>query len=509
MKNVIILIIGLLVVSCISKKNEKDLSKETSTETRMESKKDVKSNEIIISLYKSIDYDNLNHDYATNIGYLDSIYGYTPYLAILDSTVLYYVSTKQDILASPKIGLIDKSFKVLLPQEYDFIYNPDEISKGLIVIQLGDKFGLFDYNNNKILNPEFDYILPNGQNSIGLAIKGNTKYLIEKNLTIKTVPESGNYDIVELISNNYSIPNGEIKSVYFTYDKVEHWQDIKDTKYIFCPNYLQQFDIFPRILSFYKDDVGYENLKLILKEIFNFDNGVAGILVLIDKDETIGSTIGLFKSEEYFLATITTDNKILNSKRIHLAYEGNKGGMYGLYYNTVLLNENIIQVRYQRDNPEYKIYSSMTDYKFFKIDEKGIINELSSQRKFSFTKYKIIDSTYFEGKYESHLGNSEIKNEAWWEAYYEITHHLSINDLDVMRNEIFADYGYKFKSKKWQVYFRKYPNYSPKYDNVDHLLNENDKENIKYILEYKKKMLENETKYLEKRKETRIENNAG
>jgi len=509
MKEIILLIICISVVSCNTKRNEKVLSKENSTETTLESNKEDKFDENAISQNKSIDYDNLNHDYTKNIRYLDSIYGFTPYIAILDTTVLYYVSTKQDILASSKIGLIDKNFKVILPQKYDFIYNPDEISQGSIVIKLGEKFGLFDYYNNNILNPEFDIILPGKKNSIGLGIKGNKKYFIDTNLKVNKVSESDKFDIVELLSNNSTIPNRQIKSLYSTYDKVEHWQNIKDTKYIFCPNSLIQFDFFPRIMSFHKDADGYEKLTITLKDKVQFDNDFYGALVLIEKDGTIGSTVGLFKSEDYFLFTYSTDNVVLSSKRLHDAYEGNKGGIFGLYYKTKFLDDNIVEVKFQNYNPEYKKYSSITDYKYFKINDLGNINELNCQRRFAFTKYTLIDSTYFLGTYESHLGNSEIRNESWWEAYYDITRHLSINDLDVMLYEIFAEYGYKFKSEKWQVYFRKYPGYSPKYDNVDRFLTETDNQNILFILEYKKRMMDNEEKYLQKRKETRIENNAG
>ena len=170
MKKIIILIICISILSCISKRNEKDLSKESTTKTTLESYNEENLKENISYQNKAINYDNLNHDYTDNIRYLDSIYGFTPYIAILDTTELYYVSTKQNILASSKIGLIDKNFKVLLPQEYDFIYNPDEISQGLIVTQQGDKFGLFDYYNHNLINPKFDIILPSSLSDLNKSL---------------------------------------------------------------------------------------------------------------------------------------------------------------------------------------------------------------------------------------------------------------------------------------------------------------------------------------------------
>ena len=68
-----------------------------------------------------------------------------------------------------------------------------------------------------------------------------------------------------------------------------------------------------------------------------------------------------------------------------------------------------------------------------------------------------------------------------------------------MRNEIFAEYGYRFKTEKWRKYFSKKDWYNPRSDNVDSQLTEIEKENIKLILSVKAKMLENEAAYTQKR----------
>jgi hypothetical protein len=57
-----------------------------------------------------------------------------------------------------------------------------------------------------------------------------------------------------------------------------------------------------------------------------------------------------------------------------------------------------------------------------------------------------------------------------------------------MRNEIYAEYGLEFKTTKWSKYFSNFDWYSPKSENVDEFLTEIDKANIKFILEYKKRM---------------------
>ncbi len=60
-------------------------------------------------------------------------------------------------------------------------------------------------------------------------------------------------------------------------------------------------------------------------------------------------------------------------------------------------------------------------------------------------------------------------------------YYTSAKELRLFRNEIFAIYGYKFKSPDLQKHFSKFDWYKPKYDNVDKYLTSTDKEVIKYV----------------------------
>lgn len=66
-------------------------------------------------------------------------------------------------------------------------------------------------------------------------------------------------------------------------------------------------------------------------------------------------------------------------------------------------------------------------------------------------------------------------------------------ELRLLRNEIFARYGYIFKSKDLQEYFKQKEWYKPTYKNVESLLTETDKTNIQLILK-----IENQLKHEEK-----------
>jgi hypothetical protein len=60
----------------------------------------------------------------------------------------------------------------------------------------------------------------------------------------------------------------------------------------------------------------------------------------------------------------------------------------------------------------------------------------------------------------------------------------SLWELKIMRNEIFARHGYKFKTEEMSKYFNKQKWYKPKYDNVTSKLTKIENANIKLIRQY-------------------------
>ncbi|WP_436516107.1 YARHG domain-containing protein [Ekhidna sp. To15] len=88
-------------------------------------------------------------------------------------------------------------------------------------------------------------------------------------------------------------------------------------------------------------------------------------------------------------------------------------------------------------------------------------------------------STSQNGETESNQ-TEETKGEFQVNEKYtaETAKKLDSAELRIKRNEIFAQYGYKFKSEELSTYFSSKEWYQPKYDNVDSFLTELDKQNI-------------------------------
>ena len=62
--------------------------------------------------------------------------------------------------------------------------------------------------------------------------------------------------------------------------------------------------------------------------------------------------------------------------------------------------------------------------------------------------------------------------------------NLNKYELKIMRNEIYARYGYIFKTEDMKAYFESQPWYTPKYNDDTFFLTEIEKRNIELIKQY-------------------------
>jgi hypothetical protein len=77
-------------------------------------------------------------------------------------------------------------------------------------------------------------------------------------------------------------------------------------------------------------------------------------------------------------------------------------------------------------------------------------------------------------------GNIKVLDKAL--SIKELT-KLDNEQLALVRNTIFAKYGYRFKSKNYQAHFGRFKWYKPKTDNVNRMLSDIDQYNIEVILQ--------------------------
>jgi hypothetical protein len=147
-------------------------------------------------------------------------------------------------------------------------------------------------------------------------------------------------------------------------------------------------------------------------------------------------------------------------------------------------------IEYVQHEPKYNPfgrYDEMTVFKYYEINSQGDIRPLDSDRIFDCTKYVKMDESYFEG--------CQATVDELSPSMRILQDYLTIDDLDLMRNEIFAEYGLRFKTDKWRNYFSAQPWYRPRYDDVNDKLTEIDKHNIQLILKMRAQMEKDPNRY--------------
>ena len=454
----------------------------------------------------------LDSDESNLINKLDSLYTRSPYFTKPNENLLLYVcigywnerkyddQKKYPYGDNLKFGIINKQLEVLLPIAYEKIYNPDLTADGYIEIQKNDLLGLFNYETNEIIECEFEVIFPSNTRAIAIGKIENEYFNIYKNEKILIQDTSKIPKYSEILKNHtFDALDSNITYLIDSYYNYYDGDPVEGSGVVVTPSYLNQLDILPEIqpnIVINRDgDFGIVESEIKMLETRSFGEKVTAFISSFYEEGVDGRGYQLNQKR---IITVNEENELV-SNRIMAEYDENNEFYYCKKGNPTLIfiNDTLIELKKMAINPnEYSVYRTMPQYIYYSFNSKGELEELTSNRYFDFTKYVKIDSSYFSGCFTQYT--EENKEYFYGDVY--LLEHLSINDLDIMRNEIFADYGYTFKSEKWSEYFGNKEWYSPHYENVDSLLNEIDKYNIELILLTKEKLKSEEKKIINKTK---------
>ncbi len=371
--------------------------------------------------------------------------------------------------------------KVIIPDDFDFIVYPGETYAGMVEVCKDGKYGLYSFPEGKeILPAEYDAFYPAYDNRILAYYKKDNKYGYIKK---KTATSDAGLEIYkkspfqnETIEKwKFSIPT----EVYMNYDE---WTAILYT---------------PSFMNYFLSETEWEGSEFDSEIIYtSFDLSVKGKL----KDN----------KKKYYIVEITTDEDYAAPPMVDL-YACNDDTVIHFYNSSLnllwryscgdgfsmkIINDTLLRIKDYYE-PGYSDTSKYFDtyfetniplYFYYKVSN-GKLQQIKTHRFFPFTKYEKITPEFFTGCFIRPIENNEGV------PLLSTRSHLIINELDIMRNEIFADHGYKFKTKKWQEFFSKVPWYKPRYDNVNDKLSDIENYNIKIILQEKAKIQENPEKY--------------
>jgi len=433
-----------------------------------------------------------------------------PFYCILETGTFYITSSgkynyhHEQFDGSIKYGLTDDSLRNLLPIIYDKIYNPNLVIKDCFEIKKDGKVGLYNYKTGQMMNTRFDYIMPEK------AYISNTAYghssgewfRIESSNLSNAV--SANFDpkpIFKTINFNiHDLGNSMMYDSY--YDETIMNDPIEGQGVVVVPSYLEFFGLTKEYFSGVilptqnrASDFGVESAKIKTSQATSISERIMSYLISF-YEKGIGGREYYNESKKLLVYDVPNNRGTSVEVQKYFNHSSPCSQRSTRFVNDSILEVKVVIESYQ--NVNMLDYDFETQFEYYQIHNDGSVTPLKSNRHFDFTKFIVIDENQFRGCFAKFMEDSESdeKHNIWT---YQ---HLSIEDLDIMRNEIFAEYGYRFKSEKWQEYFGQKTWYEPKYDDVNDQLTEIDKANIKTILSVKEEMMKDELKFTQKQAST-------
>jgi hypothetical protein len=421
--------------------------------------------------------------------YLDSIatlYDSVFYFCDLDTNFFFYVKTGN------KNGVVDKNANVIIPVEYSKVYSPGGTVKGYIEVEKNGKRGLYDFFGTLAAPVKYNSIYPSTLDDVLAQVKLDSLF--------GTLNTNGTevFDTTGLPEEDY------FKSPFVSQAATKWKFDVNDEDVLFLqpvgfkqyedervgravvitPSYIADLGFFPPIVQYIvvdKDaDFGIAESKGKVEKVTGLWNN---IVAAITEYYEVGLDARGYETEKNNLITLNSSGDVIGKAEFYRPFMPTSPCGNNDLFSNKFIDSSLFEVKTYiysaHDGVEDETYYSHDHYYYYAIAENGEINELKSNRRFAFTQFVVIDESYFEGCYanpeKSEREEGGVNNKAITRSY------LSVEDLEVMKNEIFADYGYIFTKPKWRTYFGSKKWYKGVVNNVDHLLTDVDKQNITFI----------------------------
>ncbi|SKC87213.1 YARHG domain-containing protein [Ohtaekwangia koreensis] len=365
------------------------------------------------------------------------------------------------------MGLVDDTGAVIIPLEYDLIGTIGFDVPGLIEIKKDGKVGFFNLETKQfVVTPAYEMIIPyTADNSFAL-VKRDSSYgwidhqyqyhegfpslsseqwvknfeFLPKNLMLKNdvrtlceIPNESNAGYGIVMPPSYLVSTGVfseiIGGISTTPMPINGWTESVETKGTFLKNVTDQINaVVTTITERYID--GRE-------EFYTYNR----MTLVNNKQDTLA------------VSDLYTSGNISFKK----------------------LNDSVLEVKYDQENAEGSEFAeyNMSTYTYFSLGADLSVKPTKSHRNFPQTQFVKLDSSYLSGDFTRWENDEEKK-----------TSFLSLETVTHMRNEILADYGFRFADPEMEARF-KYNNwYKPQYDKpeeFEELLTAEDRHNLDFL----------------------------
>ena len=393
-----------------------------------------------------------------------------------------------------KIGLVNPQLKEIIPVNYDLIHNIGGTIKGLIEVEKDSKKGFYNLNGRVVLPADYEQIYPlKGADNLALLKKGDEYFYLKTDSTVsEKISDFKISDFLPQIKTygeSYELSEGSANNI------MEYNSKDRYTSLIVTPSYLVGWKLLDKFLQFQNplrklsdetmgDGDGSRSLSINFSgdQKRNDDNWFESAFYSV-VDDYLGGRSGLYTTKK-MLFVDKKHNQVLgfSASSFFGNFEGG-GNLSGSCKENAVkaINDSLFEFK-TTSELDVEMFDSTRMinegpyYHYLQIKNSKLV-ALKSARLFP-TQFVKMDDSYLEGCYIILLGSYSDK------AKHLSLDHASKEILQIMKNEIYASYNYKFKNPRWDVVFGSRFNYG---DNdkrnvsVDDSLTTIDKYNISFI----------------------------
>jgi hypothetical protein len=389
-----------------------------------------------------------------------------------------YVSENQRDEGDYKMGVVTATNEVIIPVAYSKIYNPNGSFVGMIEVENEGLRGLFEISGKLFIPAEYDGIYPAPVDGAFAQLKKGESYgWADDDGKVSFDPASHkDTRLFQSPVESETILRWEFRYPGSITALIDPYLDYEEgSSLIIYPSFIRDFGLTgianPWVSTDYSAyGMGTEETTIKFEKVEAVSDGFFGLIAFFM--EAGADARGYHTSRNDLLIVDKSFNKVSHLEGLTTDYDGQDP-----------CGEDIRPEYATIEKGLYESNDGHGEYKYYQVTAQGDVEELKSDRRFIFTKFANIDESYFNACRYEELDNVDWDNGG---PNLVVLSGLSMGHLDLMRNEIFAECGFIFKSDKWKNYFAQKPWYKPQFENVDHLLTDKDKYNIKFILEYQR-----------------------
>ncbi|MFD1000740.1 YARHG domain-containing protein [Ohtaekwangia kribbensis] len=365
------------------------------------------------------------------------------------------------------MGLVDEAGEVIIPVEYELIGTLAFEVPGMVEIKKEGKAGYFNLETRQLVIPAaYDMIIPYAQDNSFAIVKQDSIYgWIDRTYQYhEGFPSENSARWVK--SFEFLPKNLKLQSDTRTFCEIPNQQGA-GYGIIMPPSYLVTTGVFREIVG------GISTTPVPLNGWTDYVETKGTLLQAVtDKINAVITTITeryIDGREEFYTYNRLT---LVDGKQDTLAVSSFYTSGEIVFRK---LNDSLLELKCDQDSPEGSEFDeyNMPVYTYFSMSEDLSVNSYTSHRSFPQSQFVKLDSTYLSGNFK-----------VWTEEGERESKFLSLATITYMRDEILADYGFRFADATTQERFKYYNWYRPQYDKVEDFqeqLSDEDRHNLDFL----------------------------